>query len=201
MNEITTRLMEKTTVYRLWQKPFAAQKVAPLLAHNEFRRVRRVLDVGCGPGTNTKFFANSDYLGIDINPRYIAYAQSRYGRKFRVADVTRFTVSPEERFDFVLLNSFLHHVDNASVIRILSHLSTVLTDDGQIHILDLILPAEPSVARFLARSDRGDFPRPVDEWREICSNLFDISIFEPYSVGALGIPLWQMFYCRGRGKR
>jgi trans-aconitate methyltransferase len=84
MKEITTSLMEKTTVYRLWQKPFQNQKFAPLLAHNDFNRVRRVLDVGCGPGTNTRFFANSDYLGIDINPHYIGYARRRYGRTFLI---------------------------------------------------------------------------------------------------------------------
>lgn len=197
----TTTLLERTTVYRLWQKPFENQKFAPLLAHNDFSRIRRVLDVGCGPGTNTRFFKNSDYLGIDINLRYISYATRRYGRKFLVADVTRFTVSPGERFDFVLLNSFLHHVDDASVRRILLHLCTVLTDDGHIHILDLILPPQSSIARFLARADRGEFPRPVEHWREICSSIFDVVLFEPYAVGALQIPLWHMFYCKGRARQ
>lgn len=201
MNEITTRLMEQTTVYRLWQKPFENQKFAPLFAHNDLTLVRRVLDVGCGPGTNTRFFKNSDYLGIDINPDYISYAQRRYGRKFLVADVTRFTVSAAERFDFILLNSFLHHVDEESVRRILLHLCTVLTGDGHIHILDLILPPSPCVARFLARSDRGDFARPIQQWREICSGILEISIFEPYVLGALGVPLWHLFYCKGRAKR
>ncbi|HXN25319.1 MAG TPA: class I SAM-dependent methyltransferase [Candidatus Dormibacteraeota bacterium] len=197
----TTSLLEKTTVYRLWQKPFENQKFAPLLAHNDFSRIRRVLDVGCGPGINTRFFGKSDYLGIDINARYISYAQRRYKRKFLVADVTRFSVSQGERFDFVLLNSFLHHVDDTSVRRILSHLCTVLTADGHIHILDLILPADPSIARFLARADRGEFPRPVEQWRDICSSIFDMVIFEAYIVGALKVPLWHMFYCKGRARQ
>jgi SAM-dependent methyltransferase len=197
----TTNLLEKTAVYRLWQKPFENQKFAPLLAHNDFRRIRRVLDVGCGPGINTRFFGGSDYLGIDINPGYISYAERRYKRQFLVADVTRFTVAQGERFDFVLLNSFLHHVDDASVRRILSHLCTVLTADGHIHILDLILPPDPSVARFLARADRGQFPRPLEQWREICSSIFDMVIFEPYIVGVLNIPLWHMFYCQGRARQ
>lgn len=201
MNPAIVSLMEKTAVYRLWQKPFANQKFAPLLAHNDFRRVRRVLDVGCGPGINTRFFEDSDYLGIDINPRYISYAQRCYGRKFLVADVTRFTVPRDERFDFVLLNSFLHHVDNGNVRRILLHLCSVLTDDGHIHILDLILPNQTSIAKFLARADRGEFPRPLKEWRELFASIFDILVFEPYIVGISGLSLWHMFYCKGRAKQ
>ena len=56
MNAIMTYLLEQTPVYSLWQAPFAAEKLAPLLAHNDLGRVRRVLDVGCGPGMNTHLF-------------------------------------------------------------------------------------------------------------------------------------------------
>jgi hypothetical protein len=36
-------LLEQTAVYRLWQAPFAAAKLAPMLAHNDIGSVRRVL--------------------------------------------------------------------------------------------------------------------------------------------------------------
>lgn len=38
-------LLEKTAVYSLWQAPFAAAKLAPMLAHNDMGSARRVLDV------------------------------------------------------------------------------------------------------------------------------------------------------------
>src|SRR5437867_13058439 len=79
--------LEHTLAYRLWQAPFADKKLAPLFAHNDLRAVRRVLDVGRGPGTNTRHFGHADYVGVDINPRYIAYAQRRSGRAFLVAGV------------------------------------------------------------------------------------------------------------------
>jgi trans-aconitate methyltransferase len=63
--------MENTLAYRLWQAPFRAEKFAPILAHNDMTRIRRVLDVGCGPGTNTQYFAHGDYIGIDMNAKYI----------------------------------------------------------------------------------------------------------------------------------
>lgn len=195
---LRTRVLEHTLAYRVWQAPFAERKFAPVRAHNDVGRIRRVLDVGCGPGTNTHHFAHADYLGIDINPRYTEDAHQRTGRQFLAADATTYTVDPAERFDFIFLNSFLHHVDTPSVRRILSHLATLLTDDGHIHILDLVLPPGSSVATMLARLDRGDYPRPLAEWRELFETSYRSVVFEPYPLAAGGLTLWNMIYFKGQ---
>jgi len=191
------RLMENTVAYRLWQTPFAEKKLVPLYAHTDPARARRVLDVGCGPGTNTAHFASADYLGIDINPAYIESARQRHGREFIVADVTKYNVVPEQRFDLILANSLFHHIDSASTRRILAHLATLLSDDGYVHIFDLVLPARASISRFLARADRGEYPRPLDEWHELFTSAFEPVVFEPYPLGAAGITLWNMIYFKG----
>jgi SAM-dependent methyltransferase len=197
---LVTQILENTQVYRLWQAPFTEQKFAPVLAHNDINRVRRVLDVACGPGTNTHHFAGADYLGIDINPRYIQYARQRHKRNFLLADVTQYTVAPGERFDFILLNSFLHHVDTRAALPVLAHLRTLLTDDGHVHILDLVLPERPSLARFLARLDRGEFPRPLPAWLDLVTGVFEPVVLESYRLTALGVTVWNMVYFKGRGK-
>ena len=48
------------------------------VAANDVASVRRVLDVGCGPGTNTRYFEHADYLGLDINRGYIESARRRF---------------------------------------------------------------------------------------------------------------------------
>jgi SAM-dependent methyltransferase len=194
------RLMENALAYRVWQTPFAEKKLAPLYAHNDPARSRRVLDVGCGPGTNTAHFASADYLGIDINPAYIESARRRHGREFVVADVTKYNVVPEQRFDLILANSLFHHIDSASTRRILAHLATLLSDDGYVHIFDLVLPARASISRFLARADRGEYPRPLDEWHDLFTSAFEPVVFEPYPLGAAGITLWNMIYFKGRAR-
>jgi SAM-dependent methyltransferase len=195
------RLMENTLAYRMWQAPFQEQKLAPLYAHNDVARARRVLDVGCGPGTNTSHFAHADYLGIDFNPAYIDDARRRHGREFVVADVTKYEVAPDQRFDLILANSLFHHIDTASTRRILAHLATLLSDDGHLHVFDLVLPEGPSISRFLARADRGEFPRPLHEWRELFTEAFEPAVFEPYPLGAAGMTLWNMIYFKGRPRR
>lgn len=198
---LATRILDHTWAYRLWQAPFAEQKLAPVLAYNDLRTVRRVLDVGCGPGTNTHHFDHANYLGIDYNPRYIESARRRYRREFIVADVTSYIVATEQRFDFILANSFLHHVDTASAERVLSHLATLVTGDGHVHILDLVFPTRPSLPRLLARWDRGEFPRSLSEWQRMFTARFEPVVFEPYAITVFGAPLWNMLYFKGRARR
>jgi SAM-dependent methyltransferase len=198
---LSEAIMGHTLAYRLWQMPFTAKKFRPVLAHNDLTRARRVLDVACGPGTSTAHFQHAEYLGIDLNERYIRDARRRYRRDFRVADVTTYTAAPSERYDFILVNSFLHHIDTPTAIRILSHLNTLLTDDGHIHILDLVLPEKPSLSRTLALADRGKYPRTLQEWKEVFSNSYDTVLFEPFPVKQLGITLIEMVYFKGRAKR
>lgn len=191
-------VMGHPTAYRLWQAPCAKAKFEPIVRHNDMSAVRRVLDVGCGPGTNAAWFAHTDYLGIDLNPDYVASARRRYRRSFEVADVCQYEVDATQRFDFILLNSLLHHIETDYALKILRQLSEQLSPDGHIHILDLVLPSQRSVARTLALGDRGDWPRPLDEWERIFTACYEPMVFEPYEIRACGVTLWNMVYFKGR---
>jgi SAM-dependent methyltransferase len=194
-------IMEHTLAYRLWQAPFAAKKLVPVLQHNELASVRRVLDVGCGPGINTPYFAHTDYLGLDFNEKYTDYSRARYAREFITAGVATYRVDEAERFDFVLCNSLFHHIDTPNVHRVLEHLATLLADDRHVHILELVLPKQPSIGRFLARMVRGEFPRPLDEWRELFTATFEPVLFEPYPVGVAGVTFSNVVYFKGEVHR
>jgi SAM-dependent methyltransferase len=197
---VAERMLDHTMVYRLWQAPFAEQKFAPILAHNDLRRVRRVLDVGCGPGTNVRHFAGADYLGIDFNERYIDSARRRHHRNFLVADVRNHRFATGERFDFILANSFLHHLNTEDVFGILSDLRPLLAKDGHLHSMELVMPENRSIARQLALWDRGDFARPAEEWRTIFSKIFEPVVLEFYPLTLMGTTLWNMVYFKGRAR-
>jgi len=191
-------LLDNSLAYRLWQRPFADRQLAPILAHNDMTQVRRVLDVGCGPGTNTRYFGAAEYLGVDMNPDYISDARKRHGREFITADVTTYRAPEGQAYDFILSNSFLHHVATPDTRRILQHLATLLTPDGHLHLLDLVLPPEPSVGRLLARLDRGDYARPLETWRALIDEVLEPVLIEPYALTGFGVPLWNMVYIKAR---
>jgi len=193
-------VMEWPTVYRMWQAPFYRAKFAPILRHNDVSKIRRVLDVGCGPGTNAPVFKDFQYVGLDVNPRYIELAQRRYAGTFITADARTYVAPPGARYDFILLNSLLHHIDTDNVSGILRQLAGQLTEDGHVHILDLVLPERHSVARFLARADRGDHPRSMSRWRELFEDAFEPVVMETYGVGWFGCTFWQMVYFKGRAR-
>jgi SAM-dependent methyltransferase len=195
LTDARDRLMEHPAVYAAWQAPFAAQKFAPVERRLREREVRRVLDVGCGTGTNAARFDDVDYVGVDINERYLRMARARYSGTFVQADLTTSELGSLGTFDTILVNSFLHHVSDEDVRAILSRLATVLAPDGRVHILELVLPPQLSLARMMAKLDRGRYARPTEKWRELFSAAFEPVITEPYTFGG---GLWAMVYFQGR---
>jgi SAM-dependent methyltransferase len=194
---VVEAVMSNPNVYHLWQAPFADRKLAPMLASRTATSPRRVLDVGCGPGTNAKYFSGADYVGVDINDEYVRFARRRYGRTFVTADVVTSPLPPST-FDCILVNSFLHHLDDAAVRTVLLRLRELLAQDGVIHLLELVLPDRGGPALWLARWDRGRHARPLEVWRRLFAAAFTLDAFDPYPLGAFGVPLWQMVYGRGR---
>jgi SAM-dependent methyltransferase len=196
------RILENSLIYKLWQEPFVEKKLAPLHRDGAIRRARRVLDVGCGPGTNTSAFENADYLGIDVNPKYVEYARRRFSRDFVVADVTEYQLDGARKFDFILVNSLLHHIDADGARRLLRRLSALLSDDGHVHVLDMVLPKRRwSVSRFLARMDRGEFPRPLAELRALVDDALEIVDFRPNPLAIGQLMLWDFVYFKARARR
>jgi SAM-dependent methyltransferase len=193
-------ILRQPLAYRLWMAPWAARKLAPVLRHNDVRSIKRVLDVGCGPGTNAPAFADADYVGVDLNAQYIADARKRFGRNFLAADVRGNDFPVGSGFDCILVNSLLHHLDLEATRTLLGRLAELLTPDGHVHILELVMPERLSVAKALAHADRGDYPRSLAAWKDIFAEKFTPVLMEPYQVTGGPVALWQMVYFKGRLK-
>jgi len=56
----------------------------------------KVIDIGCGSAEVLRYLPDVDYIGIDINPDYIAFARRTYGNKgtFLVGDTQFFRGDP-----------------------------------------------------------------------------------------------------------
>jgi ubiquinone/menaquinone biosynthesis C-methylase UbiE len=71
----------------------------------------RILDVGCGPGQDSEYFASIGFqiTGVDLSERFVAIAKERVpSANFEKADMRRLTF-PDEYFDGIWASfSFLH---------------------------------------------------------------------------------------------
>ena len=198
LRRIFERVMEQPWVYRVWQAPFADSKFHPVQRALEQHPARRVLDVGCGPGTNAARFAGCDYVGLDINEKYLAVGRSKYPGTFVQADLATADLSHLGTFDTILVNSFLHHLPDTAVDHVLSRVAGLLEPRGRVHVLELVLPEHLNLARVMARLDRGQYPRTLAAWRTRFERHFEPLLLEPYPLGG---GLWAMVYFQGETKR
>ncbi|MBX3166286.1 MAG: class I SAM-dependent methyltransferase [Candidatus Eremiobacteraeota bacterium] len=192
------QILESPAIYLLWQGPFVRKKIAPVLRDLDECAPRRVLDVGCGPGTNTRFFGPAvDYVGVDLSPEYVDYAKRKHGRPFFVCDVARDPL-PEGPFDVVLINSLMHHLDDDQVAALLTKVKKILAPEGEVQIVDLILPPRSGLTRFLALRDRGKYPRSTEHWQQLFNRHLAVRHYRPFKVGLFGIPMWELCHVRGQ---
>jgi SAM-dependent methyltransferase len=197
MIRLLEQVLEHPTIYRRWQAPFVAQKFAPVQRHIEHAAIRRVLDVGCGPGTNAARFGSASYVGVDINDRYLAVARSKYPGQFIQADLATADLSTFGTFDVILVNSFLHHLPDGSVDRLLAQLATLMEPGGRVHILELVRPERFALPSIMARLDRGRYARSAQAWTEHFERHFHPVVLQPYTFG---LGLWAMVYFQGMAK-
>jgi SAM-dependent methyltransferase len=193
------RVLDNPTLYNLWQTPFARPKMDYFLRRHTISRRTSVLDVGCGPASNTGYFPQCDYLGIDLDERYILHARRRFSRDFVVADALSYP-RPDNGFDVVFFNGMLHHLDDSRCIAMLEHAASLLSDDGRVHVIDMILPRRRGIPRWLARNDRGEFVRPFSRWCDVFASSVKIERLEQFSVRRLGIPLLDMLYLQAKAR-
>jgi len=103
-----------------------------LLAHVRPDRVRKVVDVGCGPGNSTELLASrypeGEIIGIDNSPAMLEEARRRLPNvRFEFADAAAWT--PEARVDLVFANATYHWIAHhlEQLTRVLSALSAGAT--------------------------------------------------------------------------
>jgi 2-polyprenyl-3-methyl-5-hydroxy-6-metoxy-1,4-benzoquinol methylase len=110
--------------------------------HLKFERVtreiasyRRVLDIGCGPGTFVgSLDANHDTLGVDVSGQQVAYANLRYGspqRAFHHGTVAELPDSVGE-FDAVTAIELIEHLSPADVKDTLEAAVALLRPGGRL---------------------------------------------------------------------
>ena len=118
---------------------FCARLIQKRLTYDEVevkRKVKRVLDLGCGNGRHAIYFAREgmESCGIDISSTAIEWAQDWAKREgftidFRVGDIANLPF-PDQHFDVVVSHGVLDHIPMEVAKKAVGEVARVLTSKG-----------------------------------------------------------------------
>lgn len=126
-----------------------------------------VLDLGCGSGTNSVWFAElgASVIGFDLSQKMISLAQARASQRnlnvdFRVADIRDPLPFDAAEFDLVFTATALHYVEDLA--RMMEQVASVLKPNGRL-VASVLHPM--STALFpMADSEGVEGPDPWEGW-------------------------------------
>jgi SAM-dependent methyltransferase len=148
------------------------------------RQGLRTLDLGCGPGAFADLFEGDDYVGVDMNARYIDHARKSRRGAFIVGDARKVDL-PDGRFDQILIFGLLHHLSDDDVRAVLSECRRLVVRGGRILVIEDI----PAISRLnlighlIHRVENGEHIRPVEEYRRLYSEVGTIQSSEVLQSG------------------
>jgi SAM-dependent methyltransferase len=183
--------------YWLWGNLVGGSDCAKILV-NEYVRPRlgaRILDIGCGPGVILGYLPPSQYLGFDLNPRYIEMAKRRYpNAHFACERVSQFSLAKEQSFDVVLALGIVHHLNEAEARQLFQIAHDALAPGGKLVTMDgVYLDGQSAAARWLLTRDRGEYVRTEREYLGIASRVFS-NIKSSIRNDLLRIPYSHLFW-------
>jgi len=136
----------------------------------------KVFDIGCGPGDILEYLPPVDYVGFDINPKYIEAAQRRFGSRgrFSCGDVGLSSLDEEAgTFDLALATGVVHHVDDVHAERLFELAYRALKPGGRLITYDGCLVAgQRRLARWVVSRDRGQFVRTQEHYKRLATRYF-----------------------------
>ena len=164
--------------YSLLQRVVGADRSRRILSESFIRATpgMRILDIGCGTGDILDYLPEVDYLGVDLNPRYIEAAIRRHGSQgaFLSRDIRDEDWSGNGDWDRVLAMGILHHLEDNEALHLLRVAKRRLKPDGKLVTFDsCFVPGQSLMARFLINQDRGRNTRSEGGYRDLASQVFD----------------------------
>ncbi|MBF0363782.1 MAG: class I SAM-dependent methyltransferase [Oligoflexia bacterium] len=192
------KILESPRIYNAWSCSLNKQRlnaIAKILASKgiEAKNIS-ILDIGCGPGSNSEFFSNCNYLGLDINPTYIHHAQKKYPQlKFKISDVTKLKRENNQGlYNLVIVNSFLHHLSDEQANILLLKITELVNSDGRLIVLEPLSAEKKTYFRYcLMKLDRGHYIREWESYQKLLETHFTIETKAIYPLKIGWITGWM----------
>lgn len=135
----------------------------------------RTLDMGCGPGAFADAFRGDDYVGADLNARYIEWAKRHRKGTFFACDA-RCVPLPDQRFDQALIFGLLHHLSDDVTRAVLKETRRLLVKGGRALVIEDIpaLSKLNLIGHLIHHIENGEHIRPQADYRRLFEESFRI---------------------------
>ncbi|MAR12693.1 MAG: hypothetical protein CL681_22360, partial [Blastopirellula sp.] len=159
------RLLDLSSIYNAVQKILGESKAREKFVTQYVKPNSgdRILDIGCGTARILEHLPlDIDYVGFDQNVNYISEAKRRYGSrgKFYLAEIDDSSLGVEGKFDIVLANGVMHHLEDSDLESFTRLARLALKPDGRLITIDGVYVDEQNpIARYLISIDRGKYVR------------------------------------------
>ncbi|HZQ70584.1 MAG TPA: class I SAM-dependent methyltransferase [Terriglobales bacterium] len=135
----------------------------------------RILEIGCGPGTIVPYLPESEYVGFDMSPEYVAQAQKKFPKaRFVCERVSEYSLKERSYFDVVLALGIVHHLEDSEALQLFQIAHDALKPGGKLVTLDGVWSqGQSGAARALLARDRGQFIRDEESYLRIAGKVFE----------------------------
>ena len=172
------RWLKVPFLYNLFQGVVGGNALRRRIIQNHARAKPgdKVIDIGCGPAQALQSLPDVEYLGLDTNPDYIAFAMRTYGGKgtFIVGD-TR-SLRGDSRFkdaDIVIAIAVLHHLDDEEAADCIRFAYDALKRGGRLICHDPCwIPNQGMFSRCIMSHDRGRNIRTEQQYGQLAGKIF-----------------------------
>lgn len=135
----------------------------------------RSLDLACGPGAFADLFDGDDYVGVDLNRRYIEHARRHRSGTFVVGDARGLEL-PDQRFDQALVFGLLHHLPDDDVRAVLRECRRVVAPQGRVLVIEDI-PAVSKlnlIGHLIHSVENGEHIRRPEQYRSLYAEVMSL---------------------------
>jgi cyclopropane fatty-acyl-phospholipid synthase-like methyltransferase len=180
------RLLQVPEIYKSFVNVIGAH-TAMIRFVQDFVRVvpgDRLLDLGCGPGRLLPYLPEVDYIGVDLDDRYLAHARRQYDAakaRFYQLDLSQdCSHFSDGGFDIAVAIGLIHHIPDDGAARLINFAREQLKPGGRLVTLDCVFtPEQSKAARFVVSLDRGEHVRTPKSYLDLVRGRFpqtDITI-------------------------
>ena len=136
----------------------------------------KVIDIGCGSAPTLQWLPEVEYIGLDINPDYVAFARRKYGSRGTFIVGNPESVRGDSRCkaaDIVMAIGVLHHLDDEEAEQCIRFAYDALKTEGRFICHEACwTPNQGTISKYIMSTDRGRNIRTEQQYRQLAAKAF-----------------------------